>query len=228
MIKSLGQNSEMPEKFPYTESELLKIASRFNKNLKTHFTDLQGYSAELDSDFLFRFKAAYFKSRIRPAGLEVDLFAQKMHEELNSLINDVQIVFQDFRYYIQKAFPHDSRMWEAYGYCEVEHATHDYEELLHCLDDFIKLIRTKKYDLLAVRCPQKNFKEIEELYSKIQDKRREILDWDNKKSTLHEARMNSLNKLYKLMRVVHKAAAARLKDDPEIMEKLTLPVTEKK
>lgn len=217
----------MSKKFPYTESELLKIASRFNKNLKIHFTYLQGYSAELDNDFLFKFKAAYFQSRIRSVDLEVDLFAQKMHEELDSMISEVQNVFQDLRYYIQKAFPHDSRMWDAYGYCEVEHATHDYDQLLHCLEDFIKMIRSKKYKLLAVRCPQKRFIEIEELFNKIQDKHIEILNWVNKKNASYQTRMNSLNKLYKLMQAVHNAATAQLKDDPQIMEKLTFPFIDK-
>jgi len=36
--------------YPYTESELLKIASRFNKHLKEHIHDLKGHSSELDHD----------------------------------------------------------------------------------------------------------------------------------------------------------------------------------
>ncbi len=217
----------MSKNFPYTESELLKIASRFNKNLKIHFTDLQGFSSKLDSDFLFKFKAAYFKSRIHPAELEIDLFSQEMQEELKRFISAAQSVFQDFRYYIQKAFPHDSRMWDAYGYCEVEHATHNYEELLHCLSDFISMIRSKKYELLAVGCHEKPFREMEDLFLKIKEKHEEITNWENKKNTSHETHLNNLNKLYKLMQVVHNAAADRLKDDPQTMEKLTLPVAEK-
>lgn len=217
----------MSRNFPYTESELLKIASRFNKNLKIHFNDLQGFSSKLDSDFVFKFKAAYFKSRIHTADQEVDLFTHEMYGELNKLISTTQTVFQDFRYYIQKAFPHDSRMWDAYGYCEVEHATHNYDELLHCLTDFISMIRAKKHELLDVKCPEKSFKEIEDLFGKIKEKHDEIMNWENKKNTSHEARLNNLNKLYKLMQVVHNAASDRLKDDPQLMEKLTFPVPEK-
>ncbi len=215
----------MSKNIPYSESELLKIASRFNKNLKTHFNDLQGFSSKLDSDFVFKFKAAYFKSRIHTADPEVDLFTHEMYEELNRLINNTQIVFQDFRFYIQKAFPHDSRMWEAYGYCEVERATHNYEEMIHCLTDFISMIRDKKHELLAVKCPEKDFKEIEDLFIKIKEKHDEIVNWENKKNTSHEARLNNLNKLYKLMQVVHNAASDRLKDEPQVMEKLTFPAS---
>lgn len=217
----------MSKKFPYTEGELLNIASRFNKNLKEHFHHLEGFSDELDRDFIFRFKAAFYKSRIHPADQADDLFTQKIMEELNELVKAAQNLFQNFRYYIQKAFPHDSRLWEPFGYCEVENAAHDYDKLLHCLQDFIKMIRSKKYELLLAKCPDKNFKEIEEIFGKIKEKHDEILKSNTTKGIAEESRINSLNKLYRLMNLVHNAAAERLKHDPQTMEKLTFPVTEK-
>jgi hypothetical protein len=217
----------MSKNFPYSESELLEIASRFNKNLKLHFSDLQGFSAELDSDFVFRFKAAFFKSKIHLANQDVDQSTQKMQEELSSLITAAQCHFQNFRYYIQKAFPYNSELWEPFGYCEVQNATHDYDKLRHCLEDFIKMIKAKKFELLAVRCPEKSFKEMEDLFHKIEEVHDEILHTTNSKGIAEESRVNRLNKLYKLMQVVHNAAAERLKDDPQILEKLTFPVSEK-
>jgi hypothetical protein len=216
----------MPKNFPYTESELLEIASRFNKTLKEHFHDLEGFSDELNRDFIFRFKAAFYKSRIHPADLEPDLFTHKMKEELNELVNAAQNLFQNFRYYIQKAFPYDSDLWEPYGYCEVQNAAHEYEKLLHCLEDFIKLLKSKRYELLTVKCPENSFKEIQDLFEKIQEKHDEIQKINSTKVAAWESRVNSLNKLYKLMQLVHNAAVARLKDNPEILEKLTFPVTE--
>jgi hypothetical protein len=217
----------MPKNFPYTESEFLKIASRFNKNLKVHFHNLQGFSAELDSDFVFRFKAAFFKSRIHPVHQEPDLFTQKIHDELGILIKAAQNLFQNFRYYIQKAFPYDSTLWEPFGYCEVENATHDYEKLLHCLEEFIKMIKSKKHELLAVKCPEESFIEIEDLFRKIVEKHDEIQKSNSTKVAARESHINSLNKLYKLMQLVHNSAVARFKDDPQTLEKLTLPVPEK-
>jgi len=217
----------MPSKFPYNESELLKIASRFNKNLKVHFSDLQGFSAELDDNFIFRFKAAFYKSRIHSVNQEVDLFTRKMHDELVILIKTTQNLFQNFRYYIQKAFPYDTSLWEPFGYCEVENATHDYEKLLHCLEEFIKMINSKKYELLAVKCPEKSFIEIEDLFQKILIKHDEIHKSNQSKDAAKESRINSLNKLYKLMQLIHNAAVERLKDEPQVMEKLTFPVAEK-
>jgi hypothetical protein len=217
----------MPKNFPYTESELLEIASRFNKNLKQHFHDLEGFSDELDYNFIFRFKAAFYKSRIHPLHQEPDLFTHKIKEELNDLVTSAQNLFQNFRYYIQKAFPYDYDLWEPYGYCEVHNAVQDYDKLVHCLEDFIKMIKSKRYELLAVKCPDKSFKEIEDLYHKIEENHNEFLKSNSLKDITKESRINSLNKLYRLMQIVHNAAATRLKDDPQIMEKLTFPVPEK-
>lgn len=213
----------MPKIFPYTESELLKIASRFNKNLKSHFHDLQGHSIELDRDFVFRFKAAFYESRIRPVDQEVDRLTLKLHQELGNLINAVHNLFQMFKYYIQKAFPHDSRMWDSFGYCEIENAIHDYAKLHECLKDFIELINRKKYELLDVNCPEVSFGEIEELHRKIEEKQTEILQINDLKEVSNESRLNSMNKLYRLMQVIHNTALVRLKNDPLALEKLTFP-----
>ena len=215
----------MSKNFPYTESELLKIASGFNKNLKGHIQELHGHSVELDRDFVFRFKAAFYESRIRPVDQEVDRLTQKLHQELGNLINAVHNLFQIIRYYVQKAFPHDSRLWESFGYCEVETAIHDYAKLHDCLDEFIKLINSKKHEILAVSCPETSFDEIEELYHKIEAKQQEILQINDMKGVSNETRIISMNKLYRLMQVIHNAAAVRLKNDPHTMEKLTFPAS---
>jgi hypothetical protein len=217
----------MPKNFPYTESELLEIASRFNKSLKEHFHDLEGFSDELNREFIFRFKASFYKSRIHPADQGPDLFTHKNKEELNDLVTTAQNLFQNFRYYIQKAFPYDSELWEPFGYCEVHNAAHDYDKLLHCLEDFIKMIKSKKHELLAVQCPEKSFNEIQDIFEKIQEKHDEIQKINHAKVAARESRINSLNKLYKLMQLVHNAAEARLQDDPQTLEKLTFPVSEK-
>lgn len=217
----------MSKNFPYTESELLKIASRFNKNLKEHIQDLQGHSVELDHDFVFRFKAVFYESRIRPVDQEVDRLTHKLNHELGHLINAVHNLFQTFKYYVQKAFPHDSRLWDSFGYCEVETAMHDYAKLHECLTEFIKMINSKKDELLAVSCPEPSFGEIEDVYNKIEEKQQEILQINDMKGVSNESRMISINKLYRLMQVVHNAAAARLKNDPPAMEKLTFPIPEK-
>jgi len=213
----------MIKNYPYTESELLKIASRFNKNLKEHIHNLKGHSIELDHDFVFRFKAAFYESKIRPVNQKVDKLKLKLNQEFDSLIISAHDLFQLFRLYVQKAFPHDSRIWDSFGYCEVEHATHDYEQLHECLEGFIKLINLKKHELIAVNCPEKSFNEIEDLYNEIVKKHQEILQMNDLKAVSAESRIDNLNKLYKLMQVIHNASKVRLKNDPQAMEKLTFP-----
>ena len=216
----------MSKNFPYTESELLKIASGFNKNLKGHFHDLQGHSVELNRDFVFRFKAAFFESRIRPVDQEVDRITLRLNQELGSLITAAHNLFQIFRFYIQKAYPHDSRIWDAFSFCELENAVHDYDKLHECLEELIKLITSKKFELLAVNCPETSFNEIEDVFSKIEEKHHEILQINDMKGVSNESRIDSMNKLYKLMQVIHNAAAVRLQNDPHTMEKLTFPLPE--
>lgn len=227
-ISGIKKFKAMTKNFPYTESELLKIASRFNKNLKEHYQSLKGCSVELDHDFVFRFKAAFYESSICPVDQEVDKLTLKLHQELGKLINAAHNLFQNFRFYIQKAFPHDSRIWDPFGYCEVERATHDYDKLQECLDSFVKLIHTKKHELLAVNCPEASFNEITDLSNQIRGKHTEILKFTSIKGSSNESRIYSMNKLYKLMKIVHEAALNCLKDDPQSMEKLTFPSVDKK
>jgi hypothetical protein len=135
-------------------------------------------------------------------------------------------LFPIFRFYMNKAFPYDSTLWEAFGYCEIERVIHDYSSLSKCLDGSVKLINEKRSALRLAKCPDPILDEIVRL-SKLVDeannamiKNLENIEFKNK---INKAR---LNELFKLMKIVHSAASKCFKDDPEPFKYLTFPSKE--
>jgi hypothetical protein len=124
---------------------------------------------------------------------------------------------------MNKAFPYDSNLWESFGYCEIEKVINDYPSLSKCLDGSVKLIEEKRSALRLAKCPEPILDEIvrlSELVSEANKAMRENLENIKIKSKDTKAR---LNELFKLMKIVHKAASKCFKSDPELLMYLTFP-----
>src|SRR5665647_2571458 len=113
---------------PYTENELLEIAQGFKKHLKSLST-INSIYPELNQDFIYRFKARFYEVQAHihphPLDAEADRITQELKHDLIELIEEIRSLFQLFRLYIRRAYPHDSKKWNAYGSAEFEHAIVD-------------------------------------------------------------------------------------------------------
>ena len=215
----------MMNKYPYSDNELLEIASKFNKHLKANIESLKTGCPKIDSDFIFRFKALFYEARIHPSSLDSEQVTQVLKLGLISITEQARSLFFTIRFYIQKAFPYDYKMWEPYEYCEIEKVINDYTALRSCLDGFVKLINEKKHELIAVNCPENSMTEIIELSKLISDKHEELAIHLKKTEKSNNAHQNNLNELFKLMGIVHEAASKCFQNDPETLTILTFPVT---
>lgn len=211
--------------FPYSESELLEIASRFKKHLKVHFDAIKSVNPELDQDFIFRFKALYYEAQSHSV-LQEDNLDQVFSLELKEFGDQVRNLFPIFRFYMIKAFPYNSTLWESYGYCELEKVILDFGSLRHCLEGSVKLITDKRAELKAANCPGPTLDEILRLSKKIGEVHEEILEYTEKKEIKCSCSENCLNELFKLMEIVHNTASQYYQNDPESLKYLTFPASE--
>ena len=206
----------------YSDNELLEIAAGFKKHLKDHFTTIKSVCPGMDQNFIFRFKALYYEVHAQP--LEgTDSVSQTFKLELDAFADQVRNLFPILRFYMQKAFPYDSNMWEAYGYCETEKVVHDYSSLRECLNRSVKLINEKRVELKAANCPDPTLDEIKYLAKRVSDTHDEVLEHLQRKAKREEAYNNNLNELFKLMKLVHDAASKSLQKDPVSLKCLTFP-----
>ena len=139
---------------PYSENELLEIASKFKKHLKDHFSTIKSVCPDLDQEFIFKFKALYYEVHLHSLNLSSDNLHQVFKLELEEFANQVRNLAPIFRFYMNKAFPYDSKLWEEFGYCELEKVVLDYASLRKCLEGVVKLINEKRSELKAVNCPE--------------------------------------------------------------------------
>ena len=208
---------------PYSDVELLEIATGFKKHLKDHFATLNSVCPGVDQNFIFRFKALYYEVHTQSEVNDEDRINQTFHLELEALAELVRSLIPAFRFYLQKAFPYDSTKWQAFGYCEMEQVVHDYLLLRNCLNTSVKLINENRWELKAANCPDQAMDEIIRLAKKVNDTYNELQDHLQQKTQRKEAYRSNLNELFKLMKVVDSAASISLQKDPESLKLLTLP-----
>ena len=215
----------MMNNYPYSDDELLEIASKFNKHLKANIESLKTGCPRIDQHFIFRFKALFYEARIHPSSLDSEQVTQALKLGLIRLTEQSRSLFLTIRFYIQKVFPYDYKMWEAYEYCEIEKVINDYTALRACLDGFIKLINEKRYELITANCPENSMTEIIELSKLISEKHEELTNHLKKTEKRNNAHQNNLNELFKLMEIVHETASKCFENDQETLKLLTFPVT---
>lgn len=212
--------------FPYTEKELLEIATYFKKHLKDHFDSIKEFCPGLDQEFIFKFKALFYEVQSPPLEPNADPVVTEFKLTLDDLSNQVNSLFPIFRFYMQKAFPYDSNLWEAYQYCAIEKAMHDYSALQTCLEGSVKIIDDKRTELRAANCPNPTLNEMVDLSKQICDKNEAYQEYLRNKEFRLKAYQNNLNELFKLMKMVHDAASKCFQNNPEYLKKLTFPVKE--
>jgi len=209
--------------FPYSENELLEIASDFKKNLKDHFDSIKEFCPGLTQEFIYKFKALFYEVQSPPLEPDADPVVKELKLVLDDLSNQVNSLFPIFRFYMQKAFPYDSNLWESYQYSEIEKAMLDYSLLRTCLEGSVKIIEDKRAELRAANCPNPTLNEIVDLSKQINDKHDEYLEYLRNKEFRFKVYQNNLNELFKLMKMVHDAATKCFQNNPEYLKKLTFP-----
>ncbi len=209
--------------FPYSENELLEIASDFKKHLKDHFDTIKKFCPGLNQEFLYKFKALFYEVQSHPLEPEADPVVKEFKIALDDLVIQLNSLFPIFRFYMQKAFPYDSNLWEAYQYCEIEKVMLEYSALRKCLESSVKIIDDKRTELRAANCPNPTLNEIICLSKQMSDKHEEYLEYLRNKDFRYKVYQNNLNELFNLMKMIHDAASKCFQNNPEYMKKLTFP-----
>ncbi len=211
---------------PYTESELLEIAQGFKKHLKS-LSAIDSIYPELNQDFIYRFKARFYEAQAHihphPLDAEADRITQELKHDLEELIGEIRSLFQLFHLYIQRAYPHDSKIWDAYGSSEFEHAIIDYSSFRTWLKRLIKLGNKKKEELRTANFPVKILEEIEDLMRLFGERHEALLEYLERKEIRNKVYKTNLYELFKLMEMVHNAASGSLENDPESLKHLIFP-----
>jgi hypothetical protein len=208
---------------PYTEYELLEIASGFKKHLKDHFASIKSADPSLDQNFIYRFKALYYEIHTHKLTPGDENVTETLKLELKGFVEQIRNLIPIFRFYLQKAFPYNSNLWESYGYCEIEKMISDYSSLRKCLEGSVKLIYEKRTELRAVNCPDSILNEIENLSKQLGLKHEKLLNCLEKNEVRNSAYKTRINELFQLMTIVHEAASKCLNKDPETLKYLTFP-----
>ena len=144
----------------YQERELIKIASEFKKHLKNKFPKMKSSSSGIDQGFIYKFKALFYEVQAHPWDSESDSIINKYKLELEAMGDQIRNFFLIFRFYLQKAFPYESDLCEAYGYVQLERVIHNYDELGDFLENTVNLVNEKRLLLKAANCPECTLDEI--------------------------------------------------------------------
>ena len=207
----------------YPERELLKIASGFKKHLKDKFPTMKNSSSGLDQGFIYKFKALFYEIQAHPCEPEADTLTCQFKNDLDVLIDQVKNFLLIFRFYLQKAYPYDSKLCESFGYVQLEKVIHDYTELRAFLERTVNLINERRAPLRLANCPESTLDELislKEQINEVHDKMQKYIQKNELKNITYQ---NNMKELFKLMLIVDEAASKSLQDDPESLKQLTFP-----
>jgi hypothetical protein len=188
--------------FPYSESELLRTATRFSKKLSEHLQKIEDHDPDLNEQFMQQFKAALELSITHPQNKSFDERVIKLHDEIGKLILEIKKHVMNIKFYFQKAFPHDPEIWEQYGYCEFEQTSQNYFKLDNCIDHLLEMVKKREDELRRNKFHFETIAEVEKLKKNIKDKHDEIIDYCEENDAEDEERVAKLNNLYHLMQII--------------------------
>ena len=209
---------------PYNETELIEIAVRFKKHLKS-LSILNNIYPELNQDFIYRFKARFYEAQAHihnhPLDVAADKITLKLKQNLEELIIQIRGLFQILHLNIQKAFPHDAEIWGSYGCSDLELAILDYSTFRTWLKGFLHLANEKKRELSVANCQVQNLNEMELLLEKFGEIHDELMEYLERKEMRNKMYKSNFYELYNLMEIVHNAASKNIEKDPENLKYLT-------
>ncbi len=220
---NINSNSNIMNISSYPESELLKIASGFNKHLKDKFPISRSNSSGFDQCFIYKFKALFYEIQAHPWEPESDSVTYNYTLELDALADQTKRFFMIFRFYLQKAFPYDSDLCETFGYIEMEKVIHNHIELSIFLRRTVNLINERKTFLRLANCPESTLEEIISLSHQFNQVHEELLKYLERKEISNKTYRHNIGELFRLMEIIHDEASKSLQDDPESLRLLTFP-----
>ena len=209
--------------FPYSDDELLEIATSFKKHLKNNADCFRGAYPLIDHMFICRFKALFYEVQSHPAEPDIDSTVYQFQLELDVLKDQIKNFSLILRFYLQKAFPYDSGIWQAFGYCELEKVMRDYQSVRRFTDQSVDLINLIRSELKSANCPDTTLEEIEGLAKQFGSVHDDMAKYLERKESRNRAYRANLNELFKLMNTIHEAAYKCFINDPILLRKLTFP-----
>ena len=209
--------------FPYSESTLLKIAAKFNKELSLHRSAISGFDQEINELFEQEFQNALELSITHPQNKTLNKETVRLHGEIETMIEEVKQHIIFIKYYFLKTFPHDPTIWEQFGYCEIENTSHNYFKLQICLEKLVNTVEERQNELGRSKFPFERVKEIERLARKIDEKNHQIIEYYEINDKSDNERIDKLNELYRLMQQIDFAARKYRISHHEEFQTLLLP-----
>jgi hypothetical protein len=209
---------------PYDEYELLEIAQRFKKHFKS-LAIINDIYPEINKDFIYRFKARFYEAQAdihnHPLDVAADKITLKLKQNLEELITQIRGLFQILHLKIQKAYPHDAKIWDVYGCSALEQAILDYSAFRTWLKGFLQLANENKRELSIANCPAEMLNEIEDLLKQFDEIHDELMEYLERKEMRSKMYKTNFYELYNLMEIVHNAASKCMEKDPESLKYLT-------
>ncbi len=209
--------------FPYSESELLRTAALFSKKLSEHHHEIEGSDPALNENFLNQFHEALELSITHPQNKSFDQQTMRLHGEMDQLIQEIKGHVISIKFYFQKTFPHDPRVWEQYGHCEFEKTSHNYFKVQLCITQLLEMIEVKHEELRHAKFPFDTIREVVRLKKTISEKNDEIIDYYEENDTEDAERITKLNDLYHLMQIIDSAVRRYRVAHKGAFKKLLLP-----
>lgn len=214
----------MVKKYPYSDIELLKLASKFKSGIEIHYGKLESSLPDYGPDFRENYNRVYTEVREMKSDENQQERLSKLRKTIENEVKTAVKLFASFRMYIQHAFPHDYRIWNKFSYCDFENAIKDYHKMLGCFNEFHEIVKDRKRELDAVHCPPQLYHDIESVREILHDLIDENDKLEKESDTFIESRLSRMNELYYLMEIVHDSAENVFEDEADIIQKFILPV----
>jgi hypothetical protein len=214
----------MNRNYPYSETELLKLASKFKAGIEKYSEKLEGELPDFEPNFRDNYNKVYSDARNTKDDNSIKEQISELQKSIEAEVNLAVDLFKSFRLYVQRAFPHDYRIWDKFSYRYFENASHDYKKMLSFFNDFQEIVQERKRYLDSVHCPDELYSGIDtnrDLLHNMVDKNEKLLD---ELIGFNEMRLAKFNELFYLMGVVRDTVENIFVDEPETIKMFALPV----
>lgn len=185
--------------FTMQEHELFNTALALMKNLNRLSEANELMEKPVPNNLATEFKNRLETAITFPYNRNFNQETQLLHAEADRIVQILKKQVSEVKYFLQKAFPHDSRIWEQYGHCEFEKVSQNFFKTLLCIDRLCLLVKQYRSLLFKLNFPFRLTAEIEQLANILLARNNEIIIWYETNDGENNERIERLNRLSETM-----------------------------
>lgn len=197
-------------------------ATQFYDNLLENYSSFEQYSNNYNQKFLSDFETCYRNMMKISSNSTDEIQFNETEKSIDKLMNSATNLFKSVHFFIQRAFPHDYRVWDEFGISEYNEARPSTAKMANFLKGIKRSIGNYRSQLDMVHCPKSLPGQLTTLINSLESTTKAREKQRAKMEVVVIERNELQNQLYKMMVKIQQDALKIFDENPDLCAKFLI------